>query len=117
WVNETRTLYTWEKVTGIDDDIVSLTDFKLFNNYPNPFNPSTIIKYSVPQHSFVKLTIYDALGKEVNEIISGIRDAGVYEENFNAASLSSGVYFYKIEAQSLDGKNNFISAKKMILVK
>jgi hypothetical protein len=117
WVYESRIHHTWENVTDIDDEITELKDFKLFNNYPNPFNPSTVIKYSVPQQSFVKLTIYDALGKKVNEIISGIRDAGVYEENFNATGLSSGVYFYRIEAQSLDGKDNFISAKKMIFIK
>jgi hypothetical protein len=91
--------------------------YTLNQNYPNPFNLSTVIKYSVPQQNFVKLIIYDTLGKKVNEIIRGIRDAGVYEENFNAEGLSSGVYFYRIEAQSLDGKDNFISAKKMILVK
>jgi hypothetical protein len=91
--------------------------YTLNQNYPNPFNLSTVIKYSVPLKSIVKLTIYDVLGKEVREIINGVKDAGIYEEDFNAAGLSSSVYFYRIEAQSLDGKDNFISAKKMILIK
>ncbi|HEX9740963.1 MAG TPA: T9SS type A sorting domain-containing protein, partial [Ignavibacteriaceae bacterium] len=116
WVNDSRTLYTWTKVTDVEDDF-NLTDFKLFNNYPNPFNPSTTIKYSISQNSFVRLTIYNILGKEIKEIINGVRDAGIYEENFNASGLSSGAYFCRIEALTSDGKKNFISVMKMLLIK
>ena len=116
WVNNSRTLYTWTKVTDVEDDF-NLTNFKLFNNYPNPFNPSTTIKYSISQNSFVRLTIYNILGKEIKEIINGVKDAGIYEENFNASGLSSGVYFCRIEALTSDGKKNFISVMKMLLIK
>jgi hypothetical protein len=92
-------------------------DYTLENNYPNPFNPSTVIKYSLPYESKVKLTVYNTLGVKVQELVSEVQPAGTHDFRFNATGLSSGVYLYTIEASSLDGKGNFSNTKKMILMK
>jgi photosystem II stability/assembly factor-like uncharacterized protein len=91
--------------------------FALNQNYPNPFNPSTVISYALPYNSNVKLNVYNAIGESVSQLFSGVQEAGNHEINFNALSLSNGVYFYRLEASSSDGKNNFISTKKMMLLK
>jgi len=85
--------------------------FQLFNNYPNPFNPSTIIEYSLPQYGFVTLKIYDILGRAIATLVNEEIPAGTYEVNFSASELTSGVYFYKLQAGSL------VQTKKMILLK
>ena len=91
--------------------------FALNQNYPNPFNPSTVISYSLPYNSNVKLNVYNAIGESVSQLFNGVQEAGNHEINFNALSLSNGVYFYRLEASSSDGKNNYISTKKMMLLK
>ena len=85
--------------------------YELSNNFPNPFNPSTTIRYQIPQDGIVTLKIYDILGSEVATLVNEEKVAGKYEVNFNASSLASGVYIYKIQAGS------FINSKKMILLK
>ena len=85
--------------------------FDLSQNYPNPFNPTTNIKFAVPKNEFVSIKIYDVLGKEVATLLNENKTAGTYEVNFNASSLSSGVYFYKMKAGS------FSSIKRMVVVK
>lgn len=85
--------------------------FELSQNYPNPFNPSTKINFSIPKSGMVKLIVYDMVGKQVTELVNGNYNAGSYKVDFNAAALSSGVYFYKIEAEG------FTDVKKMMLVK
>jgi phage terminase large subunit-like protein len=85
--------------------------FALGQNYPNPFNPATIIKYQLPKASFVKISIYDVLGKNVAELVNDRKDAGYYQVEFNASHLASGLYLYKIEA---DG---YTDVKKMMLIK
>ncbi|MEO8511964.1 MAG: T9SS type A sorting domain-containing protein [Ignavibacteria bacterium] len=85
--------------------------FELSQNYPNPFNPSTKINFSIPKTGMVKLVVYDMLGKQVSELLNGNYNAGSYKVDFNASVLSSGVYFYKIEAEG------FTDVKKMMLVK
>ena len=92
--------------------------YSLENNFPNPFNPSTLIRYSLPFDSNVKLTVYNSLGQiVVNELSSGFKKAGTYDINFNAYSLNSGIYFYSIQANSTDGMHSFSVTKKMILMK
>ncbi len=83
----------------------------MYNNYPNPFNPSTIIRYSIPEASFTSIKIYNALGKEVSSLVNETKSAGTYEVEFNAHNLSSGIYYYTLQAGSL------IQTKKMILIK
>lgn len=87
------------------------TRFALNQNYPNPFNPSTTVQYALPTAADVSLKIYDVLGREVQTLVSERKAAGNYSVRFNAASLSSGVYFYKLQA------GNFVETKKMLFVK
>ena len=85
--------------------------YTLEQNYPNPFNPTTTITYSIPKESQVSLKIYDVMGREVVELVSGKQSSGSYNVEFDAASLASGTYFYKLVAA------DFISVKKMVLLK
>lgn len=85
--------------------------FNLQQNYPNPFNPSTKIKFELPSASLVKITVFDQLGKEVQVLVNQSLSAGIYETEFNASSVTSGVYYYKIEA------GDYSQTKKMMLVK
>ncbi|MBI5402981.1 MAG: T9SS type A sorting domain-containing protein [Ignavibacteriae bacterium] len=92
------------------------TEYKLFQNYPNPFNPTTNIKYSIPsnvnrQSSNVKLVVFDILGKVVATLVNENQSPGVYEVSFNAGSLPSGVYFYKLTA------GDYTEVKKLVLLK
>lgn len=90
--------------------------FEAYQNYPNPFNPSTTIKYSIPQDAFVSVKIFNVLGEEVSVLVNKEIKAGIHEEVFNASNLSSGFYFYVIEAKGTDGTKYFDS-KKMIFLK
>ena len=81
------------------------------NNYPNPFNPSTTIKYKIKELTLVELKVYDILGEEVISLVNEEQPAGSYEVEFNASKLASGVYFYRLQAGS------FVQAKKMMLLK
>jgi len=85
--------------------------FNLSQNYPNPFNPTTTIKYQIPELSFVTLKIYDVLGNEITNLVNEEKSAGSYEVDFNATTLPSGIYFYKLQA------GNFVETKKMVLLK
>ena len=99
-------------ITSIEDLLFDLpTAYKVYQNYPNPFNPSTIIKYDLPKASKVKIVIYNILGQKVVALIDDFKPAGRYSETFNASNLSSGIYFYSIEA---DG---FSKVKRMIFAK
>ena len=91
--------------------------YKLSQNYPNPWNPTTIIKYSLPYASRVVLKIYNSLGQEVALLKNEIESSGNYQVEFNSKQLSSGIYFYRLYAESMVGKQQFSSSKKMILLK
>ncbi len=97
--------------TEVAEEEIKDYKYNLSQNYPNPFNPSTTIKYSIPQASNVKLTVYNSLGQKIAELVNGSNEAGNHTVNFNASNLSSGMYFYKIEA------SGFSEVKKMILLK
>jgi len=92
------------------------TDFDMSQNYPNPFNPSTTIKFAIPVDSKVTVRVYDMVGQEVAQLMSEQLAAGYHQVEFNANKLSSGVYFYRIDAVGLNGKD-FSSVKKMMLLK
>ncbi len=119
WSNRFGQYYLSAEIspTEVGDVSVGLPDFTLKQNYPNPFNPVTTIKYSIPADSKVRLEIYNSLGEVVSVLSNKIQLAGTYEENYNASNLSSGIYFYSIIATTLEGKNDFRSVKKMILLK
>ena len=85
--------------------------FELDQNYPNPFNPKTTISFALPIHSFVTLGIFDLLGREVAMLVSQEKSAGTYNVAFDASKLSSGIYFYRLQAGS------FTETKKLILLK
>ena len=85
--------------------------FNLYQNYPNPFNPSTLISYQLPASMYVTLKIFDILGREIKTLVNEQQNAGKHSVQFNASNLSSGVYFYRIEA----GQNTDI--KKLLLIK
>ncbi len=99
--------YSYEVQVNID----GISTFQLMQNYPNPFNPSTAIEYYVPKLSRVKLIVYNTIGQEVQTLVDGEKAPGLYEVEFNAAILPSGVYFYRLEA------TNFVETRKMILMK
>jgi hypothetical protein len=86
------------------------TEYKL-DNYPNPFNPTTVINYQLPNDGFVTVKVYDMLGREIATLVNGNKNAGYYKVNFDASRLTSGVYIYSIKA------NNFVLSKKMLLMK
>jgi hypothetical protein len=91
--------------------LVLPTRFDLSQNYPNPFNPSTAISYQLTTTSFVTLRVFDVLGREVATLINDSRPPGTYIVQFDASGLPSGIYVYCLQA------GNFISAKKMVLMK
>ena len=86
-------------------------EFALSQNYPNPFNPNTVISYSIASEGNVTLKIFNSAGQQVSELVNAYQNAGIYNVEFNASSLSSGVYFYRLDA------NGFAATNKMILVK
>jgi hypothetical protein len=102
-----------ELITSIDDEynFAKPSAFQLLPNYPNPFNPTTTIKYQIPELSFVTIKVYDALGNEVITLVNEEKPIGNYEVEFSATGLPSGIYFYQLKT------NNFTQTKKMILLK
>ena len=101
----------WTNIVSVAKADQSLTTFSLSQNYPNPFNPATQIQFSLPATGFVTLKVYDALGREVATLVNERKDAGTYGAMLNAASLSSGIYFYRFSA------GPFVETKKMLLLK
>lgn len=97
--------------TGIQNENLTLENFTLSQNYPNPFNPSTVISYTLQKEGFISLKIYNAIGKEVAVLINEVQRTGKYDVNFNAGGLTSGIYFYRLEAGSL------VQTKKMMLLR
>ena len=86
-------------------------NYIIHQNYPNPFNPTTTIRYEIPAQSIETLKVYDALGREISILVNKELNIGKYEIEFDASSLSSGIYFYNLRA------GNFVSTKKSILLK
>jgi hypothetical protein len=108
-------------ITSVEDDgnkVLAPYETKLYDNYPNPFNPSTNIRFSISDLSadrqgsrFTTLKVYDVLGNEVATLVNEEKPAGSYEVNFNASMLASGIYYYRLTA------GTFVEIKKMILLK
>jgi hypothetical protein len=98
-------------ITGIEDDQPQPVAFYLYENYPNPFNPSTTFRYSIPTESKVTIKVYDILGKEVATLVDEDKTTGTYELTWHAVNIPSGVYFYQLRA------GEYTSVKKMLLIK
>ncbi|MFZ2322491.1 MAG: family 10 glycosylhydrolase [Ignavibacteriaceae bacterium] len=112
YLDELRAVRKLDGTTGIEEkNYIIPSQFILSQNYPNPFNPATKIKYTIPKTDLVKIKIYDVLGKEIATLVNEEKSAGNYEIEFSGKGLSSGIYFYKIEA------GEFVNVKKMILLK
>lgn len=98
--------------TGVDNEINLIPDkITLLQNYPNPFNSTTVINYQLPIRSHVTIKVFDVLAREVATLLNGIESPGNKSVNFNAGSLSSGIYFYRLQADS------YVETKKLILLK
>jgi len=109
-VRSLRWLMDGVVVSAPDDNIIA-SSFELKQNYPNPFNPVTSMQYAVGSQQFVTLKVYDILGKEIATLVNEEKPAGEYTVEFDASSLASGTYFYKLTA------GEFVSVKKMSLLK
>jgi flagellar hook assembly protein FlgD len=96
--------------------------FALLQNYPNPFNPTTTLRYGIPKDALVTLTVYNVLGQKVTTLKSEIQNVGFHNVQWNGRNdsgspVSTGVYFYRLEAKPVDGSETFSSLKKMLLMK
>jgi hypothetical protein len=98
-------------IASEDDQNDIPTEFQLYKNYPNPFNPSTTIRYDLPQRDQVKLTIHNILGEQVKTYVNQDMPAGTHRFNVNMENLPSGIYFYTITT------SNFIKSRKMVLIR
>ncbi len=107
---------TFKYSKEVEADVNIPVNFSLEQNHPNPFNPSTIIEFTIPSDAFVKIKLFNLLGQEVTNIVNANYSAGHHSINFNAANLSSGIYFYMLEATGPDG-SAYHAIKKMILLK
>ena len=106
------TTYTGGILTGVGNEATLIPDgFLLHQNFPNPFNPVTNIRYDLPHDNFVTIKVYDVLGKEVVTLVNENKEAGRYLVSFNAANFSSGIYFYTIQA------GEFSQTRRMTLLK
>lgn len=106
-----------EIILSSDDNTQLPKEFSLFQNYPNPFNPNTIISYNISKESIVKLIIYNSLGEVIENISAYHGKPGNYVFEWNPREMSSGVYFYRIVANSENGEKYFDQTKKMLLIR
>jgi len=105
-------IYRIIAVTGIaSENGNGPATYSLSQNYPNPFNPATSISFTLPSKSFVSLKIFDLLGREVATLVNEQKLAGIYTKKWNAANVSSGIYFYRLQA------DKFTETKKLLLLK
>ena len=106
-------IFVNNQVTNIEDEgsLLSPDSYNLAQNFPNPFNPTTSIRYSIPKRSNVILKVFDILGNEVASLVNEEKDQGIYTVTFNAATLASGIYFYRLQS------GTFVETKKMLLLK
>ncbi|PJB02044.1 MAG: hypothetical protein CO127_00970, partial [Ignavibacteria bacterium CG_4_9_14_3_um_filter_36_18] len=112
WICSSKSkVFTNSPIVDVSDDIVSVESFDLSQNYPNPFNPVTQIEFNITNKSHVSLKVYDLLGREVAVLVNGTRNKGKHTVSFDATSLSSGIYIYRLNTGSIT------VSKKMTLLK
>jgi hypothetical protein len=103
--------FSTQNITSVIDEHFQPVEISLEQNYPNPFNPITKIRFRIPEKTYVRLEVYDILGRKVSTLVKREMNAGTYETGFDGSRLASGVYIYQLQV------NDFISSKKMILLK
>ncbi len=102
----------YSNIVSVDEnENFVINDFSLSQNFPNPFNPSTLIEYKIPKYTFVEIVVYDILGKEIATLVEEYKSKGIHKIQFNSNNLPSGVYIYRIKA------GNYSETKKMILMR
>ncbi len=113
WINSSRYRYVFSPLSVDERELILKKEIVLTNNYPNPFNPSTIIRYELPARSYVRISVFNLLGQEVATLVDGIEDAGMKSVQWDASQhgIPSGVYFYKLQS----GASNV--TKKMLLLR
>lgn len=111
WVVPDRVDILESSVTAIRRTETVPMEYVLFQNHPNPFNPTTVINYQLPRNSYVTLRVFDVLGREVRSLVNGRESAGIYTVSLDASTLTSGVYFYKLDAGA------YHDTKKLLLLK
>lgn len=112
WSSNINEFYIDSIAVSLDENEQELpTEFELSQNYPNPFNPTTTIKYQIPQTAFVSLSVFNILGEKIAALINKVQTAGDYTIDFDASSLPSGVYLYRVQA------DKFSETKKMVLLR
>ena len=109
--SEIRKFKTSGLYTGIEKLNEIPIEYKLHNNFPNPFNPSTVVRFSLPVATQVSLKVYDVMGREVQTLVNERVQAGSYEVKFDGSNLNSGVYFYRIIT------DEFNDTRRMLLLK
>jgi hypothetical protein len=110
WVD--HFLITTDSPTAVDDETSTVPEVvSLYQNFPNPFNPETRISFDIRQSSFVRLTVYDILGRQIANLVNGELEPGRYVRTFDATALPSGVYHYRLAA------GDFVETKRMVVVK
>ncbi len=103
--------YVMNNPTGVEATVSTLPSmYQLKQNFPNPFNPSTQIQYSIPHNGYVSLKVYNLLGQEVATLFNGVQKTGNYTATFDGSRLSSGVYFYRLQS------DKFAGTKKLVLI-
>lgn len=104
-------IFSAERVTGVDEEPTGLPKYIRVSNYPNPFNSSTTIEYSLPEAGKVSVEIFDLLGRKIETLVESMQDAGTWRVTWNAEDQSSGVYFYRIKA------GDYVQTERMVLLK
>jgi len=115
WVNQGQSLYSYNP-TSVENGAITINDFELSDNFPNPFNPTTSINYELAAEGFVTLKVFDILGNEVAQLVHEFKAAGKYQISFDAKNissqqLSSGTYFYQLQTEGR------FRTKKMVLLR
>lgn len=106
-------------LTNVAEQAEAPTEFALYQNHPNPFNPATIIRYAIPRASYVTLKVYDPVGHEIETLVSDKQSAGKHEIRWNPVGLPSGIYFFRLQAgdASSNTAQKFVATKKLVFVK
>ncbi len=111
WVNYMMRTFSYITITGIEPLLDEVNTYNISNNYPDPFNPSTTIEFNLPKATNVRIEIFNIAGQKISTLLNKKMPAGSHQVEFNAQNLSSGIYYYRIEA------GEFQDVKKMVLIK